>query len=235
VCDRCIEKFDHHCPWVGTCIGRRNYQPYLAFIFSASLGCILYIAFSITRLVHLANETNFVHSLRTEWAAAIIVIHCSLALLFVGALSGFHTYLVATNQTTYEYFRSKGAENSFHRSLFNNCFEAICGATSLYKYYSNGQHPTLVNVGRQTALRGSSSHQTESIHQQAGQRLSVTSASLHYDSGRNGESCRQSMFTNALHEDQTEVDDAMLPPLPQHIEVADLHRNARPPFRGARA
>ena len=34
VCDKCIEKFDHHCIWINNCVGVKNMKYFLYFIFS---------------------------------------------------------------------------------------------------------------------------------------------------------------------------------------------------------
>ncbi|UJR13858.1 hypothetical protein I4U23_000867 [Adineta vaga] len=39
-CQRCILKFDHHCPWINTCLGYKNHANFCWFLFSSILGCI---------------------------------------------------------------------------------------------------------------------------------------------------------------------------------------------------
>lgn len=112
-CDTCIEKFDHHCPWLGTCVGRRNYPTFLIFMFSLSITTLGIIGISIAQLA-LASldsaETNSMGGAIRETLAGNIpvAIVCGIAVLFmwfIVGLTGYHCFLSFNAMTTYEHIR----------------------------------------------------------------------------------------------------------------------------------
>ncbi len=104
LCDACVEQMDHHCPFISTCVGRRNYIWFFAFICSLwlnSLFVVIVTAIDLDRRIGLVGSDA-----HKQVPLAIPVLVLSVAAwILLTLLVRFHLKMKSTNENTFDHHK----------------------------------------------------------------------------------------------------------------------------------
>ncbi|EMD48550.1 palmitoyltransferase, putative [Entamoeba histolytica KU27] len=128
ICNNCVEEFDHHCPWLGNCIGRRNYKSYMGIVFFCSVYLFYLIITSFISLFigiqYPLTWTRFFDNWKSHWfVEPLTCIYCVPCFGLVFTLLIFHIYQISRGITTNErikkrYIYNQGFINNWIKFLF---------------------------------------------------------------------------------------------------------------------
>lgn len=135
VCDVCVSRFDHHCPWLNQCVGENNYRHFLIFLFGNAVfltyasyvlaGCL--VAASIQeRLWHMrfTNKSTGVVSgptvpivlqymMSTHGMLMMLLLLAVIMAVVLFGFWGYHIHLASKNTTTNESEKLSGVADYY--------------------------------------------------------------------------------------------------------------------------
>ncbi|XP_021275985.1 protein S-acyltransferase 24 isoform X1 [Herrania umbratica] len=139
-CDRCVEQFDHHCPWVSNCVGKKNKWDFFLFLVLEVSAMLITGGVTITRILTDPTAPSsflpWMNHAGTHHIGAISFLIVDFFLFFgVAVLTVVQASQISRNITTnemanvmrYSYLRGPGGRfrNPYDHGCRKNCSDFL--------------------------------------------------------------------------------------------------------------
>eukprot|EP00249_Psilotum_nudum_P015877 c25566_g1_i2 orf=764-2575(-) len=195
-CNRCVEQFDHHCPWISNCVGKMNKRDFFILLCMQTTAMILSAIVTIQRLLSDSNARssfgiwiNYVGANHT--GALIFLVGDALIFISVAILTSMQATQIAWNITTneranakrYSYLKNSDGNfyNPYDHGFWKNCYDFLVhghnediqwqslqsnGPGMLQLIQRSGSPNATLQVKSQGSLSEASSFNDSRVHQQ---------------------------------------------------------------------
>lgn len=104
ICQSCIFKMDHHCPWINNCVGQNNQRFFILFLTWILIGCVFILITSLPIYMNLNKINMKMHSSRKISEFNFVVILCMAGSVILIFFTSWNWFLILRGNTTIEYW-----------------------------------------------------------------------------------------------------------------------------------